>query len=147
MQFYGSPYSPNTLERIPIKNSITTAVRIAPYPQPAETPCKYPAWDFVQDYTDAFHDRIMPLLPQLDRGLVEPHACNLCIQVTGEACDEFLVAAGVGDENVFGHGTFSFYMCWGGAESDNQQEIFGLCMDNHMLRCQLYEAIIGLIRD
>ena len=45
----------------------------------------------------------MPLLPQLNRGLIEPHACDLSIQVASQARDEFLVATGVGDEDVFGH--------------------------------------------
>ena len=41
------------------------------------------------------------ILPELDRGLVEPHASHLRVQMGGETSDEFPVTAEVGNKNIF----------------------------------------------
>jgi len=45
----------------------------------------------------------MPIFPQLNSGLVKPDARDLRVQLGGKPRDKFLVAAGIGDEDILGH--------------------------------------------
>src|SRR5258706_8142466 len=49
----------------------------------------------------------MPLLPHLNRRLVKPYTSDMRVQIRSQPRDELCVAAGVGDEDFFGHGNTS----------------------------------------